>query len=203
MTDTLIEKLEVEQLTKTPKLVSQEPVSQSSDTLNQSAYEQAEITFTAVSLSCGETGKWPLKEAIRAYFDALFSEIGLPDDEVERVAIAICPWYGKGVSTQAVLSVWEHLGPDKKEAYRAQARAAIIVLREPKQKMGNRWRPIETAVRDEKADAILLYGNGSYAVCTWYAPVEKWMFCQTGNKFVFFDGATHWQPLPEIEGGQS
>jgi hypothetical protein len=58
-------------------------------------------------------------------------EIRLPDDEVERVAIAISPWYGMSVSKEAVLSVWEHLGPDKKEGYRAQARAAIKALRLP------------------------------------------------------------------------
>lgn len=60
------------------------------------------------------------------------------------------------------------------------------------------WQPIDTAIKHGEADAILLYGHGSYAVCTWYEPVEKWLFCVNGRSLVFFEGATHWMPLPEF-----
>lgn len=39
--------------------------------MNKAAYDQAEIVFVAVSLTCGETQKQPLVEAIKAYLDAM------------------------------------------------------------------------------------------------------------------------------------
>lgn len=50
------------------------------------------------------------------------------DDEVERVAIAICPWYGLSKAPGRANDLWEGSTEPEKRAYREQAKAAISAM---------------------------------------------------------------------------
>lgn len=56
--------------------------------IREEALQAAEITFIAVSLSCSETGKHPLREAIQTYASHILSAID-ERDEIEAMARAI------------------------------------------------------------------------------------------------------------------
>jgi hypothetical protein len=64
------------------------------------------------------------EEAVKIYEQA--RRDSLPQDRVERVAVAICPWFNGAQDSRDPQEVWDDMFERFKTAYRDQARAALL-----------------------------------------------------------------------------